>query len=94
MDRRRRTIRVALETLGAPIDRYLAMNLDGIAVLNDAVGGVSVHGVTGDLAFDSVGDVQRSDLYLKHADTFTGTFRFEKAQVARRAADTALTPTA
>ena len=42
MDRRRRTIRVALETLGAPIDRYLAMNLDGIAVLNDAVCGVSV----------------------------------------------------
>lgn len=28
--------------LGAPIDEYLAMNLDGIPVLNDAVGGVTV----------------------------------------------------
>ncbi|MDD6158371.1 MAG: ABC transporter substrate-binding protein [bacterium] len=71
-----------------------AANSTEPAAVSAAVGGVSVHGVTGDLAFDSVGDVQRSDLYLKHADTFTGTFRFEKAQVARRAADTALTPTA
>ncbi len=28
--------------LGAPIDYYLAMNMDGIAILNDAVGGVEV----------------------------------------------------
>ena len=28
--------------LGAPIDDYIAMNLDGISVLNDAVGGVTV----------------------------------------------------
>lgn len=28
--------------LGTPIDHYIAMNLDGISVLNDAVGGVTV----------------------------------------------------
>lgn len=28
--------------LGTPIDEYIAMNLDGICVLNDAVGGVTV----------------------------------------------------
>lgn len=28
--------------LGAPVDKYVAMNLDGISVMNDAVGGVTV----------------------------------------------------
>lgn len=28
--------------LGAPVDNYIAMNLDGISALNDAVGGVTV----------------------------------------------------
>ena len=28
--------------LGAPVDQYIAMNLDGISVLNDAVGGITV----------------------------------------------------
>ena len=28
--------------MGAPIDEYVAMNMDGISVLNDAVGGVTV----------------------------------------------------
>lgn len=28
--------------MGAPVDNYVAMNLDGISVLNDAVGGITV----------------------------------------------------
>lgn len=58
-----------------------------------ALSGVSWHGVTGDLSFDATGDALRSDIYLKHADTYTGTYRFEKAQAARHALENQTRPT-
>ena len=45
-----------------------------------AIPGVKWDGVSGSIAFDSVGDAVRDTAYIKTADTASGTWAFEKVQ--------------
>ena len=45
-----------------------------------AIPSVKWDGVSGSIAFDSVGDAVRDTAYIKTADTATGTWAFEKVQ--------------
>lgn len=48
-----------------------------------AVSTVRINGLTGDFGFDLNGDAVRSALYMKTADTNTGSLNYEKAQAPR-----------
>ena len=56
------------------------------AEVSKAIGNVSYDGVTGHIAFDQIGDVAKTELYIKNADTFYGNLRFEKTQLFRQVA--------
>ena len=45
-----------------------------------AIPGVKYDGVSGSIAFDSIGDAVRDTAYIKTADTASGTWAFEKVQ--------------
>ena len=45
-----------------------------------AIPGVKYDGVSGSIAFDSIGDAVRDTAYIKTADTATGAWAFEKVQ--------------
>ena len=64
---------VALEALKA------AGSVDKGAI-KAAIPGVTYKGVSGDIAFDSVGDAVRDTAFIKTADTANGTWAFEKQQ--------------
>ncbi len=64
---------VALEALKA------AGSVDKGAI-KAAIPGVTYKGVSGDIAFDSVGDAVRDTAFIKTADTKNGTWAFEKQQ--------------
>ena len=50
------------------------------AAIKGAIPGVKYDGVSGSIAFDSVGDAVRDTAYIKTADTASGTWKFEKVQ--------------
>ena len=54
--------------------------------VSKVIGNVSYDGVTGHIAFDQYGDVAKTELYMKNADTFYGNLRFEKTQLFRQTA--------
>ena len=56
------------------------------AEVSKAIGNVSYDGVTGHIAFDQLGDVAKTEMYIKNADTFYGNLRFEKTQLFRQVA--------
>ena len=56
-----------------------AGSIDGESIRN-ALGGVTYVGVTGDVVFDSEGDVDKNIIFIKGVDTETGTFYSVKQQ--------------
>ena len=64
---------VALEAIKA------AGSIDGGAI-KGALGGVTYTGVSGDIAFDEVGDAIRDTAYIKTANTADGTWALETVQ--------------
>ena len=48
-----------------------------------ALGGVIYSGVSGDIAFDEIGDAKRDTAYIKTADTATGTWTLETVQTVK-----------
>ena len=48
-----------------------------------ALGGVTYSGVSGDIAFDEIGDAKRDTAYIKTADTATGTWTLETVQTVK-----------
>ncbi len=50
------------------------------AAIKAAIPGVKYDGVSGSIAFDSIGDAVRDTAYIKTADTASGTWAFEKVQ--------------
>ena len=50
------------------------------AAIKAAIPGVTYDGVSGSIAFNSVGDAVRDTAYIKTADTASGTWAFEKVQ--------------
>ena len=56
-----------------------ADSTDGTAI-RDALKGVTMTGVTGDLSFDEKGDANKNMAYIKTIDVATGTFKFVRTQ--------------
>ena len=56
------------------------------AAVSEAIGDVVYDGITGHIAFDQNGDVVKPEMYIKNADTFYGSLRYEKAQLFRQVA--------
>lgn len=56
------------------------------AEVSKVMGDVSYDGLTGHIAFDGVGDVAKTELYMKNADTYYGELRYEKTQLFRQVA--------
>lgn len=68
----------------------LASSTDPAAV-SEAMSGVSYDGITGHISFDAMGDVSKTELYMKNADTFYGNLRYEKTQLYRQTAQPVVT---
>ena len=59
--------------------------------MSAAIGGVTWDGVTGYIGFDAVGDVNKSEIFMKTTENFSGRLVYEKTQLLRYAPTHAVT---
>ena len=50
------------------------------AAIKAALGGVTYTGVSGDIAFDDIGDAVRDTAYIKHSNNTDGAWELETVQ--------------
>ena len=65
------------------LEAIKAANSADPAAIKAALAGVTYKGVSGDIAFDEIGDAKRDTAYIKTADTANAAWVFETQQVAK-----------
>ena len=67
---------------GSGFQNHVAVQGIGAAAVKAALPGVTYTGVTGDIAFDDIGDAIRDTAFIKTADTANGVWALETVQTA------------